>query len=303
MSLNLHHLALFQAVAEEQSVSRASERLMVSQPAVSKQLKQLERAVGVALFDRTPRGVRATQAGELLSGYARRIFGLAKEAEQALGELRGLRRGSLCVAAGTTIGVYLLPDVFVRFRQSHPGVRISLEIDGSEGVRQRLLEGTVDLGLTEGDPGDQTLDARVLMEDELIAVAPPGHPLARRRKVTAAEVCREPLVLRETGSAIKSLAERALADRGLPVRPAMSLGSTEAIKRAVAAGVGLAVVSRLAVELELRAGILAEVKVTALTLRRPLRLLQGRGRHRSHAASAFVQLLEECVRGRSRRRK
>src|SRR5215210_7842630 len=115
MSMNLHHLALFLAVAEERSVSRASKRLLVSQPAVSKQLKQLERAVGAPLFDRTPRGVRPTQAGELLTGYAKRIFGLADEAEQALAELRGLRRGSLSLAAGTTIGVYLLPDLFVRF--------------------------------------------------------------------------------------------------------------------------------------------------------------------------------------------
>src|SRR5687768_7231126 len=137
MPLNLHHLALFVAVADERSVSRASERLMVSQPAVSKQLKQLEQALGVPLFDRAPRGVRATQAGELLAGYARRIFGLADEAEQAVAELRGLRRGSLSIAAGTTIGVHLLPDVFVRFRQSHPGVRIDLEIEGSEVVQRR----------------------------------------------------------------------------------------------------------------------------------------------------------------------
>src|SRR5688572_28144701 len=154
MALNLHHLALFLAVAEERSVSRGSERLLVSQPAVSKQLKQLERALGAPLFDRTPRGVRATQAGQLLSGYARRIFGLADEAEQALAELRGLRRGFLSVAAGTTIGVYLLPEVFVRFRQSHPGVRIDLEIEGSERVQQRLLEGAVELGLTEGGATD-----------------------------------------------------------------------------------------------------------------------------------------------------
>lgn len=302
MALNLHHLALFQAVAEEQSVSRASERLMVSQPAVSKQLQQLERAVGVPLFDRTPRGVRSTQAGELLSGYARRIFALAEEAERAIEELRGLRRGSLAVAAGTTIGVHLLPDVVVAFRREHPAVRIDLEIAGSERVQQRLLEGAVEVGLTEGGVADAAFDTTVLMEDELVAVAPPGHPLARRRKVTAEQLCREPLVVRETGSTTKSLVERALADRGLTVCPAMALGSTEAVKRAVAAGVGLAVLSRLAVELELRAGILAAVRMTDLTIRRPLHLLTARGRHQSHAARAFVELLRQAVRTRPRGR-
>jgi len=124
--MHLNHLFVFHAVAQEGNISRAAARLMVSQPAVSKQLKELERSLRMPLFDRVPRGVRFTHAGKLLSDYARKIFNLADEAERALEELRGLHRGRLSVGASTTIGVYLLPEIFVRFRQKYPGVDMHL---------------------------------------------------------------------------------------------------------------------------------------------------------------------------------
>jgi DNA-binding transcriptional LysR family regulator len=292
--MNLSHLAVFHAVATEGSVSRAAERLMVSQPAVSKQLRDFERSLGTPLFDRLPKGVRPTAAGELLAGYARRIFALEAEAGQALAELRGLRRGRLSVGASTTIGVYLLPEVFVRFRQAYPGIAMHLEIASSEVIRQRLADGAIDVGLTEGEvDADGGFESPIFMEDELVAIAPPGHPLTRRPDVPAADLCREPFVVRETGSGTKSLVERALAGRGLSVRPVMSLGSTEAIKRAVAAGVGVAIVSRLTVGLELQVGRLALVRLSDLTLRRPMHRVGLRGRHESRAVGEFMRLLRE----------
>lgn len=290
--MNLTHLAVFHAVATEGSVSRAADRLMVSQPAVSKQLREFERSLGTPLFDRLPKGVRPTAAGELLGGYARRIFALQAEAEQALADLRGLGRGRLSVGASTTIGVYLLPEVFVRFRQAYPGIAMHLEIANSEVIRQRLADGAIDVGLTEGEvESDGALESAVFMEDELVAVASPGHPLTRRPAVPAADLCREPFVVRETGSGTKSVVERALAGQGLSVRPVMSLGSTEAIKRAVAAGVGVAVVSRLTIGLELQVGRLAQVRLSDLTIRRPLHRLSVRGRHESGAVGEFLRML------------
>src|SRR4051794_29934807 len=202
MSMNLAHLAVFHAIACEGSVSRAAKRLMVSQPAVSKQLRQLERSLGGGrLFDRLPKGVRPTAAGELLAGYARRIFALEAEAVQALAELRGLRRGSLSVGASTTIGVYLLPEVFVRYRRAYPDVRMHMEVANSEVIRRRLVEGAIDVGLTEGNVKGDELDSTVFLRDELVPIAAPGHPLARRKRpVPAATLCREPFVVRETGS-------------------------------------------------------------------------------------------------------
>ncbi len=298
-TLNLNHLAVFHAVAEERSVSRGAERLGVSQPAVSKQLKSLERSVGARLFDRTPRGVTPTAAGELLAGYARRLFALVHDAEEAMAELHGLERGSLAVGASTTVGVYLLPDIFVNLRLAFPGIVARMEIAGSEALQARLLAGSIDVAVTDGEIDDHALERQDLLLDEMAAIVPPGHPLAKRRSAPAADLCREPFVVRETGSGTQSLVERALTRRGLTVRPAMTLGSTEAIKRAVAAGIGVAVVSRLAVASEILAGNLAEVRVSDLPLRRMVYLVRRRGRHESRAVAAFTKLLREAASGLS----
>jgi len=296
MSINLAHLAVFHAVASEGSVSRAAERLMVSQPAVSKQLRQLERSLGGPLFDRLPKGVRPTAAGELLAGYARRIFALEAEAELALAELRGLRRGTLSVGASTTIAVYLLPEIFVRYRRAYPDVSMHMEVANSEVIRRRLVEGAIDVGLTEGIVEGDELDSTVFLRDELVPIAAPGHPLARRKRpVPAATLCREPFVVRETGSGTKSVVERALAERGLSVTPIMSLGSTEAIKRAVAAGIGVAIVSRLTVQQELQLGRLAVLRVPDLPIDRPLHRLTLRGRQPSQAVAAFMKMLADAL--------
>ncbi|HEX8914915.1 MAG TPA: LysR family transcriptional regulator, partial [Humisphaera sp.] len=277
------------------SVSRAADRLLVSQPAVSKQLRELERAVGAPLFDRLARGVRPTQAGELLADYAKRIFALADEAELRLAELRGLERGTLRVGASTTIAVYLLPPVFVAFRKAYPGVTLAVEIDNATGVAERMAAGTIDVALSEGEADDGAFDATPFMTDELVAIAAPSHPLAGKKQVRAEAVCREPFVVREAGSGTRAVVERALAARGLAVQPVMAVGSTIVIKRAVAAGVGVAFVSRLACELELRTGTLVELKVADLKIARPLYRLRVRGRHEGKAVAEFDRMLGEAV--------
>lgn len=293
--INLHHLAVFHAVATEGSVSRGADKLLVSQPAVSKQVKDLEQSLGVKLLDRVPRGVRLTEAGTLLAGYARRIFALEAEVSTALSELHQLKRGRLAVGASTTIGIYLLPEIFARFRQRHPGVELHLEIGNTEGIQRQLAENALDLGLTEGFVEADELDAEVFYMDELVAIAPAHHPLLKARAVTAERLCREPFLLREPGSGTRAVVERALAKRKLTVKPIMSLGSTEAIKRAVASGVGVAIVSRLTISLELQVKRLAVVPLSDLRIGRPLHLLRLRGKHQTRAATAFLEILRENV--------
>jgi DNA-binding transcriptional LysR family regulator len=295
-TVNLHHLAVFHAVAEEGSVSKGAQRLLVSQPAVSKQIRDFERSLKTALFDRLPRGLRLTEAGKMLAEHARRIFAATADAERALDELNGLVRGRLAVGASTTIGVYMLPDLFMRFRQAHPAIDISLALGTSDGIQELLLTGAIDIGLTEAPVASDSFESAMFMEDELVAIAPPGHALARKRKITAEMICREPFVVRETGSQSKSLVERTLADRGLSVRPTMSLGSTEAIKRAVAAGLGVAIVSRLTVGLEQKAGRLTIVRVADLRIRRPLYKVILRGSHASRSVAAFGSMLNAAAR-------
>lgn len=300
MALNLAHLAVVHAVSQEMNVSKAAERLLVSQPAVSKQLRELEREVGTPLFDRLPRGVRPTQAGTILADYARRIFDLAAEAEQRLADLRGLQRGELRIGSSTTIAVYLLPPVFVAFRKAHPGVRLTVEIANTQEIQERLEAGELDVALTEGQADERDFEVSTFMTDELIAIATPSHPLAKSRKlIPAATLCREPFIVREAGSGTLNVVQHALQQRGLSVTPVMSVGSTIVIKRAVEAGVGVAFVSRLTCQLELKAKKLVEIRTSDLKITRPLHRLRVRGRYEGPAVAEFDRLLQEIVAGYS----
>ena len=290
--MNHNHLHIFLAVAEEGSISRGAERLYISQPAVSKQIGEFEANLHVKLFERHPKGVRLTDAGDLLLGYARRLAALEREAESALAELEGLERGSLTLGASLTIGAYLMPELLAQYRRHYPKITLTLEIGNTEAIQRMLREGRLDLALTEGFADEAGLEAVVFAEDELVAVAPPDHPLLSGGPLTAETLCRQPLILREVGSGTREVFERAIHALGLSVTPLMSLGSIEAIKRAVTAGAGLAVVSRLAITLELETGRLAVLPLIDLPLRRSLHRLERRGAYRSRALRAFLDMLD-----------
>ena len=290
--MNLNHLAIFQAVADAGNITAGAERLHISQPAASKQLQELECSLGVALFERLPRGVRLTEAGELLASYARRLFALEAEAEMALAELKGLERGRLSIGASVTIGSYLLPQILARFHGSYPGLNLSVEIANTKIIQKQLLDGALDIGLTEGQISFAEIEASEFRQDELVAIAAPNHSLAGSGEpVTINRLCEEPFVVREPGSGTRLALDGALAERHLTIRPVMSFGNIEAIKRAVAAGIGVAFVSALTIDLEVAAGSLAVVELADFTLRRPFHIVSVRNRHRSRAAQAFVASL------------
>jgi DNA-binding transcriptional LysR family regulator len=289
--MNRNHLALFHAVAQAGGISRGAERLHVSQPAVSKQIKELEDALGISLLERLPRGSRLTDGGKLLAQYVQRMAVIEEETARAIEEFRGLKRGRLAVGASTTIGAYLLPQVFGEFHRQHADIELQLEIANTETIQNQLMEGSIEVGLTEGLMEAEHLDSEVFHEDELVAIAPRGHPLLKQRRVTARELCREPFILREAGSGTRAVVERALGKRGLTVKPVLSLASPEAIKRAVIAGVGVAIVSRLAIGCELQIGSLTVIPVKDLVIRRPLHLQKLRSKNPSPAASQFLKLL------------
>lgn len=291
--MNLNHLAIFHAVAQTGNVSQGAERLHISQPAVSKQLQEFERSLGTRLFDRLPRGMRLTESGAALAEYARRIFALEAEAETVLAEQRGLERGTLVVGASLTIGGYLLPGMLARFHRLYPGIQIQAEVANTDVIQRRMAEGTLDVGLIEGFVELPHLQATVFREDRMIAIAPPDHPISGEHPVTAERLCREDFVVREAGSGTRAVIEQALAQRGLRLRPVMSLADIEAVKRAVAAGVGLAIVSELTVDQELELGRVIRVPVADLDIRRPLHRLQLPGRYESRAARAFAAMLED----------
>lgn len=292
--INLHHLRIFYTVATSESFSRAAEKLEVSQPAVSMQVRKLEEALGVSLVQQVGRQLYLTEGGQILSEYAARIFNLVREAEEALAEVQGLRRGHVTVAASSTPGSYVLPPLIGRFRQEHPGIDVELHISNSHTVLERVLRGEIDFGVIGEVPAaspDLPLEFALLVPDDLTLVVAPDHPFASRRQVSVTELAQQPLVLRERGSSQRQVLDRRLAELGLHPVVSMELGSSDAVKHAVAAGLGAGVLSCFSIAWEVAAGRLVPVSVPELDLHRNLYVVRHRDRRLTRAASALVELI------------
>jgi DNA-binding transcriptional LysR family regulator len=247
MALNLHHLRVFARVAEEGGFTRAAQALRLSQPAVSKAVRELERQTGVPLFERAGRATRLTAAGEALFARARELFAVERSAEEELRALRGLSGGVLRVGASTTVATYLLFPYLARVRETNPGVKLRVASANTRAVARALLERRLDVALVEGPVRHVRIEVIPWREDELGLITPPTHRLATKRSIDLRELSGEPLIVREPGSGTRRVAERALAAHDVSPAVTLQLGSTEAIKKAVAAGLGVGFVSRFAV--------------------------------------------------------
>lgn len=290
--MNLRHLAVFHAVAQSGSISGGAARLFVSQPAVSRELGELERRLGLPLFDRLPRGVRLTEAGQLLFDYAKRIFALEEAAQSALEELAELRGGHLAIGASSTIGMYVLPAQVAEFHRRHPGINVSLDVGNTRGIEEDLLEHRIALGFIEGPAKLDEFEAQLFMHDEIVAVVAPNHPLAIRHDLAPKDLAEVQVVLREAGSGTRVIVEQALKVHGISLAETLAMGSTEAIKRAVIAGAGIAWLSRLCIADELAAGKLAILEIRGVQITRPLYAMWLKDTHLTPAANAFLDMLD-----------
>lgn len=293
--MNLNHLAVFYAVAEAGSVTGGADRLEISQPAASKQIRELESSLKIVLFDREGRGVRLTEPGRILAAYARQLFSLKTEAEQVVSELRDVARGTLLLGASTTIGCYLIPGVLAAFHRDYPGVEIHVEIDNTEQIHRSLREHRLDLGLTEGLLPGHGLACEVFARDELVGIIAPGHPILARKRVRARDFVGMPFIHRERGSGTRAVIDHALGGMGLVAAEVMSLGNTEAIKRVVAAGIGGSIVSRLSVRSEVARGELAIVELADLRIPRPLYRVRLRDVTTGPAILAFDRAIRDIL--------
>lgn len=293
MAINLHHLRLFTAVVDQGGFTKAAGALNLSQPAISKSLKELEDGLQLSLIDRSARSIRLTDAGRLLYDRARELFGVERIAERELRELRGLKRGILRVGASTTIATYFLPPILGRFHLRHPSVRISASSANTRTILRRLLESKIDLALVEGPVFHPHVDVIPWREDELVVIAPPDHPLARRAAVRVTDLVAEQFIVREPGSGTREVTEAALARHGVQLTNTMRVGGTEVMKQAVAAGLGLAIVSRAAAADQLALGRIVVLHVDDLVIRRTLTQLKLRDRASGAAARELETLLAE----------
>jgi DNA-binding transcriptional LysR family regulator len=288
--MNFTHLGAFCAVAQTGSVTAAAQRLHVSQPALTREIRELEERLGVALFERMPRGMQLTEAGRLLEGFATQIFRLAEAAKSAVGEFTGLQRGHLSIAASHTSSAYLLPPLLDEFRQLYPNVTFDVAVMNTAQVQDAVLALECQLGMIEGTYDRAAFDVLMMGRDNIIAVASATHPLARRRRLSLGALAQAELVMREPGSGTRQAVEQAYARHGVALSPTCSIGSPEAIKQLLAHGRAVAWVPQLAVAGELAAGTLVPLPVSGVHITRKLHLIWRKGHESSPGARAFQAL-------------
>lgn len=292
MSLNLHLLRLFATVARTGSFSRAAEALHISQPAISKSVRDFELQVGARLLDRGPHGVTATREGAALARHAAVIFAAERAAEEELQAMRGLHQGSLRVGASTTIATYMMPAYLGAFHGAHPGIELNIINANTQAVAELMLGHEIDVALVEGPVDMPGLSSEPWRTDAMVLIVAPTHPFAlAAAPVALGALADQVLIMREQGSGSLQVVNNALRLHGVVPARTLEVGGTEAIKQVVAARLGVAIVSAATVRDQVALGTLTIVPLQDVTIERMLWRITKPGRLPSPAALAFEALI------------
>jgi len=264
-------LDLFHSVVQLGSLSRAAAEHQITQPSASSRIRHLERQLSMQLLDRSPTGSRPTPEGAVVAGWVKSLLTSADELRAGVDALNAERTGHLRLAASFTIAEYLLPQLLEKFLRHRSEDSVSLDVINSAAVIDRLGKGTVDLGFIES-PIDTVMNEQTIATDELIVVTSPQHPWSKRSSIPLEAILTTPLVLREAGSGTRETFAHHLEEMGFDApMAALELGSTSAVRAAVTTGVHPTVISRLAVDADLAAGTLVEIRIPGLEITRRLR--------------------------------
>ncbi len=294
--MTLEQLRIFIAVAEREHVTQAARALNLTQSATSAAIAALEARYQTKLFDRVGRGIVLTEAGHALLGEARAVLARAGAAETVLAELAGLKRGTLKIAASQTVGNYWMPARLAAYRARHPGISLSASITNTQTVAEMVREGLADIGLVEGEVDDPHLSVRPIATDQLVLVVSPAHPWANRVAVATVDFPRTAWVVREPGSGTRAALEAALESSGISfadLQVAVELPTNEAVRAAVEAGAGAAILSSHVTGGAVLAGALANPH--AQLPGRQFRMIRHREHHRTNASRAFEALVDETA--------
>ena len=294
--MDLFQLETFLAVAEERSFSRAAARLHRTQPAVSQVIAKLEAELGETLLERSSRDGTLTDAGEVLKDYAQKMLNLRADASVALADLRSMHTGRLTLAANEYTCLYLLPLIHA-FRREHPRIKVAVQRTLASRVADEVLQHSADMGVVSFRPEDPQVRSIAVYRDELVCVVGPTHPLAKVGKATLQRLGRESFVAHNVPSPLRQKVIASFKRHKQPLKMEVELPSLEAIKRFVQQGDGVALVPKLTVENELETGALVGIAVPELPLERRLRLVLRRQATLSHAAQAFLKLVEQHADG------
>ena len=290
LHFTLRQLQVFEKVANHLNYSRAAEELYLSQPAVSMQIKQLEGHIGLPLFEQMGKKIFLTEAGRELFHYARSIAQQLAEMEAVFGEMKGLEQGKLTLSVVNTAN-YFTPQLLAKFCQRHPNINVILQVANRDAVLKQLADNSTDLAIMGQPPDGKDISAESFLDNPLVVIAAPNHPLAKLKRVKFARLAEETFLSREQGSGTRSAMERVFAQHKIQPHISMEMETNEAIKQAVQAGMGLGILSLHSIELELETKRLAMLNVEHFPLLRHWFVAHRSNKRLSSAALAFKEFL------------
>ncbi len=288
--MDLSLLETFQTIAREGSFSRAGQKLLRTQPAVSLALKRLEAELGAKLIDRSSKHLALTDAGRLALGYCDRYQGLDRELRTALADLRDLSIGKLTIGANESTALYLLSPV-TEFRREHPRVQVEIRRSLSSRIPEELWRGALEMGAISYDPGDERLTVREIFTDSLAFIVSPQHSFARRKKLSIQELGEEVFIAHNVHSPYREIVIQKFQSAHVPLNIEIELPTIETIRKLVQQNLGVAFLPRMCVEQEIAAGQLRSIPVDEIRMERKIRLVYPAERQLSHAARAFLDLV------------
>jgi DNA-binding transcriptional LysR family regulator len=288
--MEVRDLQVFISVAKHLNYTRAGEEVHLSQPSVSVRIKQLESQLGVKLFEQLGKKVALTEAGQLLVPYANRVIRAVEDARHAIEELQGLDRGSLRIGASTTPGMYVIPGTIARFKELHPRIDVHLGIRDTREIEDGVIRHEFDFGFVGGHLVGDEVDVLPWLTDELVLIVPPRHRLASKKIVKRDDLVKERFIGRESGSATRATVADRLKEWEIQLETVMEMENPESVKKAVQSSLGIAFISKFAVETELKAKALAAIRIPKLAISRELKIVYRKDKHLSRAARAFIEI-------------
>lgn len=293
--MTLRHFKIFVTVCDTMNMTAAAEKLFISQSAVSQAISELEKHYGARLFERLSRKLFLTQAGERLSGYARHILRMNSEIESDMKTLH--QNGTIRIGASVTVGAHVLPGLVSEFQQKYPLTKVEATENNTAKIVSLILQDKIDLGLVEGEVDSPDVLRRPFMKDELAVICAPRHRFAALSAIEPEDLEREDFIVREQGSGTRRTFEARMAEHHLSYRTAWTCTNADTIKNAVAAGLGVSVISERAVAREVEAGLLCIRRVKGIEFRRKFQLIRHKNKYLTDAMKHFMECLPSLPAG------
>ena len=293
--MNERKLRIFYEVAEKLNMTEVAEKLYISQPAVSQTILELENELGIKLFDRINRRLYLTNEGEIFLNYVRRILNMYDDSIRSLKDINSLKTGKLKIGASTTIGIYILPDIIGKFTKAYKGIDTSIAIENTKLISDMILENSIDFAFVERPVYNEEIIKENFCNDELVFITSPEHPWSNKDKISIDEINKEKIIMREMGSGTREVFESYMTANNVNYNIAFELGNTEAIKKAVEAGLGISCISKRCIKNEINSNTLSWTKLKEFEIKRKLILIYHKDKFLSTLLKTFIKFALENV--------